>query len=229
VRLAESVLGGLKGFLGHMPQQGIAMAKTPLQRLWDELVERAWAEGHVVRGAPTAFALGVIISAAVLSCVVWKVVDILYSERIAVLEATIQNLQSRSGSDNTERKSAVRHLNPQQRTRLAAKLRTGQDEKFYVEFNSVPSCEECEDYADEFRNLFNSLHGWKSGGGVITFLVPQNDRIGLHLIVSSDYVTALNERLLSAFDYSEIPLQPDPPEKLPDGLHAIVVVGKTQK
>jgi|SRR5271155_494771 len=122
----------------------------------------------------------------------------------------------------------VRRLTPQQKTRLAAHLRMGQDEHFYVQFNSVQNCDECEDYAQEFREFFNTLRGWKADGDVVTFSAPEF-RDGMHLVVSTDFVMALNERMLSAFDAADIPLQPSQSEPLSGGVNAIIVVGRRSK
>jgi hypothetical protein len=206
------------------------VAGNPLRQLWDGLCERAWAEGRVIRGAPIAFGLGVSLSGVAFAGIALKVIDTLYSERIAVLEATIQNLESRPTA-STPPTDSSRHLTPQQGMRLATKLRIGHEEheQFHIEFNSVQNCDECEDYAQELRDFFNTMQGWQAGGDVITFASEPKFRQGLHLVVGDEYAAALTDRILSAFDAADIPLLPSDPEKLYGGLNAIVVVGKQQK
>jgi hypothetical protein len=206
------------------------MAENPLRKLWDSLCDRAWAEGRVIRGAPTAFALGVLLSGAALSGIVWKIIDTLYSERIAVQESTIQNLESRPNPAIPQQAAnSARHLLPQQGSRLAAKLGAEQDEHFMIEFNSVQNCDECEEYAQELRDFLNAIRGFKSGGGVIAFSVDTKYRQGLHLIVSEEYAATLTDRILSAFDAADIPLLLGDPEKLYGDTNAIVVVGRRAK
>jgi len=98
-----------------------------------------------------------------------------------------------------------RHLTPQQKDRLRAALVLPVDENHVIEFNSVPNCEECEDYAEEFREFISSLPGWKSKGSTLIFSRPYER--GLKLFTSSDY---LANKLTTAFDSASISLPRDP-------------------
>jgi hypothetical protein len=71
------------------------MADGPLQRLWDAFLDRAWDEGRVIKQAPASFALAVLLSCIPISFFAWRIVDAIYNERIAVLQATIQQLSAK--------------------------------------------------------------------------------------------------------------------------------------
>jgi hypothetical protein len=70
------------------------MADDPLKQLWLDIQQRAWNEGQALKQAPGAFALAVIIVCGPLSFGIWQLVEMRYAERIAVLQATIQQLQA---------------------------------------------------------------------------------------------------------------------------------------
>jgi hypothetical protein len=71
------------------------MADGPLQRLWDAFLDRIWDEGRAIKQAPASFALAVLLSCLPIGFVIWRVVDAIYNERIAVLQATIQQLSTK--------------------------------------------------------------------------------------------------------------------------------------
>ena len=191
---------------------------SPLKRIWDDLCERAWAEGRIIKGAPVAFALAVLISSVALSAVAWRIIDAFYQERIAVLQTMAQN---RSAPFAT----AARHLKPEQRARLAEALQLNPNEKFNIQINSIPNCEECEDYAQELREFFNGIRGWSAGGSVLIFPFPSFLREGLHLTVDVNQ-QALNKSLLSAFEAAHVVVLPTDPGKLAGDIQAIMLVGK---
>jgi hypothetical protein len=70
------------------------MADGPIRRLWDSVQEYAWNEGRVIKQAPASFAAAVLLSCIPIGFAIWRVVDVLYNERIAVLQATIQQLNA---------------------------------------------------------------------------------------------------------------------------------------
>ena len=70
------------------------MADGPIQRLWDSMQEYAWNQGRVIKQAPASFALAVLLACIPIGFVMWRGIDALYNERIAVLQATIQQLNA---------------------------------------------------------------------------------------------------------------------------------------
>src|SRR6202008_707515 len=77
-----------------------------------------------------------------------------------------------------------RHLIQQQKDRLRVGLLLPVNESHTVEFNSVPNCDECEEYAQEFREFVSSLPGWKAGGSTLIFSRPYER--GLKLFTNDD-------------------------------------------
>jgi hypothetical protein len=89
------------------------MADNPLKKLWDALCDRAWAEGRVIKGAPVSFGLAVLMSSLAAFGVAWKMIDVLYSERLAVQQATISNLEHNrtdSSAGPAEKRLAMKDL-----------------------------------------------------------------------------------------------------------------------
>jgi hypothetical protein len=66
-----------------------------------------------------------------------------------------------------------RHLSGDQKTRLRSALRLEEGEKKALQINSAPSCDECEQFAEELRDFFNTVPGWEGGGGPIIFAGPR--------------------------------------------------------
>jgi hypothetical protein len=121
-----------------------------------------------------------------------------------------------------------RHLRPDQQARLASGLELRPNENYSVEFNSLPNCDECEVYAQEFRDFVGGLPGWKTSGGAITFSDPSAPRTGLQLILGDKTSSDVGKKLLAAFATASIPLISRPSEQLQD-LDAIIVVARQPK
>ena len=121
----------------------------------------------------------------------------------------------------------VRHLTSDGKAKMAPGLRLGQDERYSVEINSVPNCESCEDYAEELRQFFKTIPGWKVGGSTITFSDPTAPRTGLQLVLSDKASPTLDTKLIEAFGAAGISLVPRPIEPLGAlNLDAIIVVAR---
>ena len=120
-----------------------------------------------------------------------------------------------------------RQISTEQRTRLTASLRLQPNESYTVEFNSVPNCEECEDYAQDFRDFISTLPGWKAGGSTLVFSMPY--QTGLKLVLRSDEKgSAAAEKLRAGFADAKIALPEEVDQNLQPGM-IIVVVGRRPK
>jgi hypothetical protein len=115
-------------------------------------------------------------------------------------------------------------LTAEQRAKLSSGLRLAAGEKYSIEINSVPSCETCEEFAQELRELIGNIPGWKAPGSTLVFSIPF--RRGLKI------VTRTNERnlpfvvrLVTAFEGAGIPLPSEEEDNLTVGT-AIIVVGR---
>lgn len=62
-----------------------------------------------------------------------------------------------------------RHLTTEQKIRMRADLKLRPDERSQFEINTVPSCDECEKYAQQLRDFFNTLPGFRTYGGPLIF------------------------------------------------------------
>jgi hypothetical protein len=104
-------------------------------------------------------------------------------------------------------------------------LETAATQNSVIQINSIPNCEECEDYGVELRKFFGSLQGWAVNGGVLIFPFDPQLRDGIHLTVDADH-HELARRLTEAFDTAHIAITQAAPQKLNAGLHVVILVGK---
>ena len=112
--------------------------------------------------------------------------------------------------------TAARILSKQQRERLSSSLKIPATEHYAVEFNSVPNCEECEEYAQDFRDFISTLPGWKAGGSTLVFSMPY--QIGLRLVLRSDEKSSVvAERIRAGFADAKIALLEEPVNDLTPG------------
>jgi hypothetical protein len=130
----------------------------------------------------------------------------------------------RKNTEQTGNPSGSWQLTAEQRAKLSSGLRLAAGEEYSIEINSVPSCETCEEFAQELRELIGNIPGWKAPGSTLVFSIPF--RRGLKL------VTKTNERnlpfvvrLVTAFESAGIPLPSEEEENLIAGT-AIIVVGR---
>jgi hypothetical protein len=120
-----------------------------------------------------------------------------------------------------------RQISMEQRMHLTSSLKLPPNESYNVEFNSVPNCEECEDYAQDFRDFISTLPGWKAGGSTLVFSIPYQS--GLKLIVRSDEQRSAGaEKLRLGFADAKIALPQEVDQNLQPGM-IIVVVGRRPK
>ena len=73
----------------------------------------------------------------------------------------IAGLRQQSGASAASK--AVRHLSPDQRARMRLALRVKPTKTYYFDINSLPDCDECEQFAEEIRAFINSVPGLESG------------------------------------------------------------------
>jgi hypothetical protein len=65
-----------------------------------------------------------------------------------------------------------RHLDSGQKAIMKTTLKLGIDEHYDFQINSAPSCDECELFAEELREFFNTIPGWQTTGGPLIFPAP---------------------------------------------------------
>jgi hypothetical protein len=137
------------------------------------LIEYLCNEGRVIRDAPVVFA----VAGIMLAGIIFGVVEFAHRIEVANKDSTIQNLQTQIAKLEAEAKGSTpqsvrggRHLDQQERAKLAESLGaltvafTYQDHTEVI-IDSSPSCEECEIYAGEFRELINNFPPWTASGG----------------------------------------------------------------
>src|SRR3974377_1310231 len=59
---------------------------------------------------------------------------------------------------------SARHLQPDEKARMAVALRLSPAERYAFQINCIPDCTECESFAEELRNFFNTIPGWTVSG-----------------------------------------------------------------
>lgn len=84
-----------------------------------------------------------------------------------------------------EQPQPFRHLTYDQKARLSRDLRLQIDEHYPFQINSAISCDECEQFAQELRDFFNSIPGWNAGGSALFFPQPKA-RYGIQLVTNVD-------------------------------------------
>jgi hypothetical protein len=115
----------------------------------------------------------------------------------------------------------ARHLSGDQRERMKLALRLESNENYRFQINSTQNCDECELFAEELRDFFNSVPGWKAEGSVLFFSQPF--RRGLRLVTRSDeqHIKPV-EKISKAFEDAGIALPRETEESEPGGFVIIV-------
>jgi hypothetical protein len=115
-------------------------------------------------------------------------------------------------------------LTADQRAKLSSGLRLPGGENYSIEINSVPSCETCEDFAQELRELISNIPGWKARGSTLVFSIPF--RRGLKIVTrANERNLTFVVRLVTAFESAGLPLPSEEEENLVPGT-AIIIVGR---
>lgn len=117
-----------------------------------------------------------------------------------------------------------RHLEVAQKERMRANLRLKQNERYEFQINTVPSCDECEQFAEELRTFFSSIPGLQASGGPLIF--PANYSHGIQFLTNGKSgASPGGSKVLAALQDAGIVVtqQPEPPMK--DG-DFIVLIGR---
>jgi hypothetical protein len=118
----------------------------------------------------------------------------------------------------------IRHLTSSQKARLWNTLSIPISSNYAFDINSAPSCDECEQFAEELREFINTIPGWRVGGGAIIFQVPAPLNHGLWILAKDDRSTKAM-MIKSAFADAGMPLTYSD-ENLKNG-DVIVVIGRS--
>lgn len=130
--------------------------------------------------------------------------------------------QQLGASVSSVSRNEIRHLSPDQRTRMRVALQMPPTEAYSFEINSLPNCDECEQLAEEIREFISSIPGWKAGGSTVIF--PQPFHQGVHLFARADENHSLPiEKIYKAFSIAGISLICDTYNQMPPGMFTIVV------
>jgi hypothetical protein len=82
----------------------------------------------------------------------------------------------------SEGRQQIRHLTANQKDRIRNEMTVGLNEKYELQVNSLPSCDECDQFADEIRTFINTIPGWTAGGGPLMWPGPEELHRGLWLL-----------------------------------------------
>jgi hypothetical protein len=121
-----------------------------------------------------------------------------------------------------------RHLREDQQARMRPKLQLSSNQSFSIQINSAPNCDECEVYAQDFRDFIRSVSGWDAGGGALTYWDPHETPAGLQLIPGTKGHPEASKMILAAFAVAGIPISERAPTDYPDW-DAVIVVGRRPK
>ena len=114
------------------------------------------------------------------------------------------------------------HLTSDQKDRMEMALKLTSTEQYSFQINSVPSCDECERFAEELRDFLNTIPGWTISGGPLIFS-DGHWRRGLLLSTRDDERhTAPVEHVRRAFDSAGIKLETES-EEFKKGTFVIIV------
>jgi hypothetical protein len=91
-----------------------------------------------------------------------------------------------------------RHLLDDQKQRIRNGLKLGPNESFEFQINSAQNCDECEQFAEELRDFFNSIPGWKAGGGALFFRQERQLR-NVQLVARDQDHLAIVDKIAKAF------------------------------
>jgi hypothetical protein len=102
--------------------------------------------------------------------------------------------------------SDIRHLTTDQKDRMRPILRLDPTETYSLQVNSMPNCDECEQFAEEVRAFLNTIPGWKAGGSGLIFAQPP--RRGLWLVANeAEQHLRPVDKLFKAFEDAGVPLR----------------------
>ena len=119
-------------------------------------------------------------------------------------------------------KSVNRHLENLQKERLRANLKFGSGEHYEFQINSVPSCDECEQFAEELRDFFRSIPGVQTGGGALIFAGRYSRGISF---VTNGRQSVGSGKVFSALQYAGTSPKQETDAQMKDG-DFIVLIGR---
>jgi hypothetical protein len=108
-------------------------------------------------------------------------------------------IELRSDLRSEEARHSIRHLLPDQRQKIRDGLKLGSNERFAFQINSVQNCDECEQFAEELRDFFNSIPGWEAGGGSLFFLQEHPRRNVILAAREQDHLAIVDRRRRLSF------------------------------
>jgi hypothetical protein len=116
----------------------------------------------------------------------------------------------------------VRQLTAKQEEKMRPILKSDQNEQYAFQINTIPSCEECELYAEDMRDFFNDVEGWKASGSPLIFSDPLW-RTGVYVVVRrGEENSAAVQKIKAAFRAAEIKFYTFI-EDLPAGTFVVVI------
>jgi hypothetical protein len=119
-------------------------------------------------------------------------------------------------------KSTTRHLENAQKERLKANLKLALGERYEFQVNSVPSCDECEQFAEELRDFLGSIPGVQTGGGPLIF-AGRSPR-GISFITNGNRSVG-GGKVFSALQDAGVGPKPETESQMKDG-DFVVLIGR---
>jgi hypothetical protein len=123
----------------------------------------------------------------------------------AIFGSIFYIFELRSELRRSEARQEIRHLTSDQKERLRKGMQLNADENYSFQLNTVPSCDECEQFAEELRAFINTIPGWKTAGAPLIFPL-QVPRRGLWIVSREQDHLAAVDKLNKAFGDAGLPL-----------------------
>ena len=116
-----------------------------------------------------------------------------------------------------------RHLNEDSKARLRTALRISSSESYSFQINTLPSCDECEQFAEELRDFINTVPGWQASGGPLMWTISQF-RYGMFFVShGNDQDSSVAKKVFNAFRDAGLPLTPHVELQMKQGEFTIVI------
>jgi hypothetical protein len=122
---------------------------------------------------------------------------------------------------SASRNPSIRHLREDQKDRIRVGLSLPLSETYNFQINSMPNCDECEQFAEEMREFFNTIPGWHAEGGPLIF-VQSRPRRNLWLLANEKVHLAIVDKVEKAFVAGGVPLIRSNEEVQPDAFVILV-------
>jgi hypothetical protein len=110
--------------------------------------------------------------------------------------------------------------------KMIAALRLPNNEHYSCQINTVASCDECEQFAEQLRRIINEVPGWSATGGPLIFASNYSTH-GMRIMTNTKGRNSKPVRLMAnAFAEVGYPLEPRIENDFSNDLPFVVIIGR---